>query len=174
MATKRKNLYLFLALACFAGIILVFIFDGYFGVYDSLYMDNGQYPRKVEPDQWDGDEEYRYLQSTDLQRGGLLEFTYTLENHRFKEYAAQMEVAYSHNREPVDGTVSEYITAGSFKEAEVTWTVRADDLVPAGLAVDQSYNVNMVITRGDVEREILINIYPSPNALKPPVAGSRG
>ena len=53
MARKpSKNLYLYLALACFLGIVLIFLFDGYLGVYDSLQADNGTYAQQVAAEQW--------------------------------------------------------------------------------------------------------------------------
>ena len=51
MTVKHKNIFLFLALACFVGIILIFVFDGYIGVYDRLVMDNHLYLQTVEYDQ---------------------------------------------------------------------------------------------------------------------------
>ena len=61
MAVKHKNLYLFLTLACFLGIVLIFVFDGYMGVYDSLVMNNGQFPQTITSDQWDQQEKFGYL-----------------------------------------------------------------------------------------------------------------
>ena len=38
MAAERRNLFLYLTLACFLGIIAIFIFDGYVGIYDTIYV----------------------------------------------------------------------------------------------------------------------------------------
>jgi len=169
MAVKHKTAYLFLTLACFVGIILIFIFDGYIGLYDSLVMDNGQYEQTIEPDRWGDDERYGYLQSTGVERNGTLEFTYTVENHRFSGYAETVEITYLHNREPVGEPLMGTMEADSFSKVEMMWMVPTADLVPTAVPSDQNYNVNMLIKRGEVTREILINIYPSPVALKTPV-----
>ena len=52
MAVKHRNLYLYLTLACFLGIILIFIFDGYMGVYDSLTVTTGEQEDQIKADQW--------------------------------------------------------------------------------------------------------------------------
>jgi hypothetical protein len=164
---KHRNLYLYLALTCFLGIILIFVFDGYIGVYDSLVMDNGQYPQTVDSDQWAQPERYGYLTSTGVERGGRIDFTYTVENHRFLEYTDAVEVSLLYGQEKLSDLATGTISAGAFDEAEVKWSLDTSNLVPEGFSAEQSYNVNMVIKRGTVEREIIINIYPSPFAPKP-------
>ena len=49
---KRKNLYLYLALVCFIGIIAIFVVDGYLGVYDTIYMTAQEREQKVGADYW--------------------------------------------------------------------------------------------------------------------------
>ena len=81
MAVKHKTLYLYLALACFLGIILIFIFDGYMGVYDSLTITSGERPQKIEADQWARQE--KYGSSASVERGGKVNFTYEVDNRTF-------------------------------------------------------------------------------------------
>lgn len=166
MAVKHKNLYLYLALVCFVGIILIFIFDGYMGVYDSLVMDNGQVPQKVEADQW-SQERYGYLASTGVERGGRVNFTYKVENHRFTEYSETVAVSLWYNQEKVADFLTESISADAFGSSELNWSLDTGELVPADFPAEQSYNVNVVILRGDIERRVMVNIYPSPFAPKP-------
>ncbi|MFH1646745.1 MAG: hypothetical protein ABID71_03500 [Chloroflexota bacterium] len=161
MAVKHKSLYLFLALACFVGIIVIFIFDGYIGVYDTLVMDNGQYPQKVEADQW-SPEKYGYLANTGVERGGRVDFTYTVENHRFSEYSEAVSVTLWHNQDKLADLLTATVAAGPFDKDEVKWSLEAESLVPTEYPSDINYNVNVVITRGNIERKVLLNIYPSP------------
>ena len=48
MATKRRNLFLYLTIACFFGLIAIFIVDGYMGIYDILYVTTGEYEEKID------------------------------------------------------------------------------------------------------------------------------
>jgi hypothetical protein len=169
MAVKHKNLYLYLTLACFLGIILIFIFDGYMGVYDSLVMDNGQYPQTVEADQWSQPERYGYLTSTGVERGGRIDFTYTVENHRFSTYTDAVEVTLFYGQDKLADMVKEQIVARSFNKSELKWSLDSVKFVPSDYPAEQSYNLTMFIKRGGTERKILINITPSPYGIKPPV-----
>ncbi len=160
MAVKHKTLYLFLALACFLGIILVFVFDGYIGVYDSLVMDTGQFPQKIEADQWQT-ERFGYLVSMGVERGGRIDFTYTVENHRFSAYEADVDVSLWFGEEKLSDLTSGQISAGAFNNGELKWTLETAGLVPDGYPEDQSYNVDLIINRSGIERRIYVNISPS-------------
>ena len=176
MAVKHRNLYLYLALACFVGIILIFIFDGYMGLYDTLIMDNGQYQQKVEADQWSQPERYGYLTSTGVEQGGKIDFTYTIENHRFSEYAAAVSITLWYNDANI-GTIGfipdKPTIIRAFGKAELKWSVDAAKFVPADYPAEQNFNLTMIIKRGDIERKIMINVSPSPYGIKitPPPPG---
>jgi hypothetical protein len=165
MADKHKTLYLFLALACFLGIILIFVFDGYMGVYDSIVMDNGQFQQKVEADRWDA-EKFGYLASTGVERGGRIDFTYTVENHRFSKYTANVGVSLWYGDEKLLDLTTAEISAGAFSSGELTWTLETANLVPEDYPEDQNYNLDMIIMRDRVERRVNININPA-SILKP-------
>ena len=68
MATKRKSLFLYLTLACFLGLIAIFVVDGYMGVYDTFYLTTGEYEQKIGPGSWLKQDRYvisnRYFSST--------------------------------------------------------------------------------------------------------------
>lgn len=162
----RKNyLYLGLALACFLGIILVFFFDGYVGVYDSLVMDNGLYEQRVEPDQWRPGE-YNYLASIDVERDGRIDFTYTVENHRFTGYESPVEVSLYHGQDKVAVLLTDEASAAAFGTAEITWSLEAASLLPADYPENEPYNAVVVIIRGEVNRQINIGINSSPYPIK--------
>src|SRR4030067_86051 len=101
MAVKRNNIFLYLALACFLGIILVFIFDGYMGVYDSLTINAGEFPQKIEADQWTQQDRYGYLPSSNIARSSRLPLTYDVDNRQFSSYTAQVEASVWHSQEKV-------------------------------------------------------------------------
>ncbi len=156
----RKNyLYLGLALACFLGIILIFVFDGYVGVYDSLVMDNGVFEQRVEGDQWDT-EMFGYLASVSTD-GSDIEFTYTVANHRFSAYEAPVAVTLWYDQDKIADLATATISTGAFASAELTWSIAAAEILPEGFPKDERYNTVMVITRGEIERRVRVYIEPS-------------
>jgi hypothetical protein len=167
MAAKRKNLFLYLTLACFLGIILIFIFDGYMGLYDSLEMDTGQYRQTIEADQWSRQEKYSYLSSIGVERGGSIDFIYKIKNHRFSQYSDFVEASLWRNDEKITDIMSETLSVKSFDEKELTWSLNTAELVPGDIPAELNYNLFIVINRGEVEREIMIDIYPSPYPIRP-------
>ncbi|MFC1942637.1 hypothetical protein ACFLWU_05415 [Chloroflexota bacterium] len=170
MAAKRNNLFLYLTLVCFVGIILIFIFDGYLGVYDTVVLDNGQYSQKIETDQW-SQEKYDYRASTGVERGNQVEFTYTVENHRFSGYSADVEVSFLHNDEIISDPIVDVITAEAFGMDEMKWILDADAFVPADYPSEQQYIVNVLVKRDNVQREVLVNISGLP--MKPVIIEPR-
>jgi ABC-type amino acid transport substrate-binding protein len=160
MAVKHKTLYLYLALACFVGIIVIFVFDGYIGVYDTLDMDNGQYRMRIEPDQWDTDR-YGGLAGTNVDRGGRINFTYTVENHRFSTFKSDIQISLYYLQEKVSDVYSGEIEAAAFNNGTIDWSVNANEIVPAVFPSDQAYNAYILLKRGDVEHRINIYVNPS-------------
>ena len=172
MAVKHKNLYLYLALVCFLGIILIFVFDGYIGVYDSLEMTSGEFPQIIEPDRWPEDEEYAYYSTVNVQQGGRVAFTYKVQNRTFSTYSADVEVTVSHEQEQVAVLLSQPLTVASFGEGQLEWVLDAAEFVPADFTSDQRYDLSVLIKKGDVERYILVYIrgdsYPPKIAIPEP------
>ncbi len=169
MAIKHNSLFLYLALVCFVGIILIFIFDGYMGVYDRLVMDNNQYIQTVESDQWARQDKFGGIFSVSVERGGRVDFTYTVENHRFSEYMADIEITLWQNKAQI-GDIhfipDEPLVISAFDKKELTWSITPDNIIPPGYPVEQNYFVNMKIKRGDIEREVNLSVYASPTIIK--------
>ena len=165
MAVKHNNLYLYLTLACFLGIILIFIFDGYMGVYDTIVMDNGQYQQRVEADKWQT-EKYGYLAMMIVERGGRIDFNYTVENHKYSAYSTDIKVSLYYGQEKLADLLTGTITAGAFNKGDTKWSLNASNIVPQDYPAEQSYNLNIIIRRGEIERKINININPSPYPAK--------
>ena len=53
MVRKPRRLFLYLAIACFAALVAIFVVDGYMGVYDTLYVTVGEYEQEIEADYWE-------------------------------------------------------------------------------------------------------------------------
>lgn len=166
MSVKHKYLYLFLALACFVGIILIFVFDGYMGVYDHLSIDNGQYVQTVESDQWRQTDRFSGIYSTGIGRGGRVDFTYTIENHRFSAYNEDVVVSLWYNKEKTTDILSTKVTIPSFDKEVLAWTLTVDSIVPPDYPTEQNYIVNVKINRGNIEREINLVINATPTIIK--------
>ena len=52
MATERRFRYLYLALACFVGLVTTYFVDGYMGIYDTLHITTGEREQKIELYHW--------------------------------------------------------------------------------------------------------------------------
>jgi hypothetical protein len=151
---------LYLTLACFLGIILIFVFDGYIGVYDTLVIDNGQFQQTVESDQWDPGR-YGGLASTNIDRSGSVDFTYKVENHRFSSLQSDLQISLYFQQEKVADIYNGAIEAAAFKEGTYEWSLNSSDIVPADFPSDQPYNAYILLKRGDVEHRINIYVNPS-------------
>ena len=155
MAVKHKTLYLYLALACFLALVVIFIFDGYMGVYDSLSVTAGEKERKVEADYWlreNGE------WSVGVMRGGNVLFQYEVDNRQFSSYTADVEVAVWRNQEKVSDVTVQPISLGSFDKGQVEWVLKIAEIIPPDLPPEQRYNFTVVIKRGEIERNVLVYV----------------
>lgn len=158
MAGSQTKIYLFLALACFLGIVVIFVFDGYMGIYDSLTVISPPFSRTViSRDQWPQQEEYGFI-GVGMERNGRLEFTYAIENHRFSAYSEPVTISVWHDNGAPRDVAAGQMSAGAFGTAELVWTLRAEDVVPADLPASQPYNFNVVIRRGGIERRVQVYV----------------
>src|SRR3972149_3696929 len=151
-ATKGKqtgrNVYLYLALACFLGIVLIFLFDGYLGVYDSLKADNGNYVQEIPTEQWQNPGRFGPSFSMGIDEAGYLNFTYRVDNRRFTGYSEPVVVTATDTAGATTELLRENLTAGAFGQGEVTWTIRGSDVVPAGAAPTLTFHVRLTIQPG--------------------------
>jgi hypothetical protein len=152
-----RNLYLYLALACFLGIVLIFLFDGYLGVYDSLKADGNRGLQEIPAEQWlDPGRDGAMFMNIDQE--GYLDFTYTISNRRFIGFSEEVRVTV------VDGTgvplqlADEVLTAGAFGNGEITWTLDAGQLQPPGTTSEGGYSVDLFIRRDNVTRQITLYV----------------
>ena len=166
MATRRKNLYLYLTLACFFGLIAIFIVDGYMGIYDTIYITAGEQEQKIEADAWLRQDKFR---SAGVNRGEKIFFRYEVDNRRFSSYTADMEVSVWHGQEKVGDLLSQPWSIAAFDKGQVEWVVDTPELLPESIPLEQRYEFTVIIKRGEIERKIIVYINPAPYELKPPI-----
>jgi hypothetical protein len=165
MATKQRNLFLYLTLACFFGLIAIFIVDGYMGIYDTIYITAGEREQKIESDLWQrGGGSW----STGVNRGEKVFFSYEVDNRRFSSYTADVEVSVWRMQEKVLDVVSQPLVADPFAKARLEWTIDTAPLLPDDIPPEQSLEYTVIIKRGDIERRVIVYISPTPYVPKPP------
>jgi len=160
MATKRRKLlFLYLAIACFIGIVAIFIVDGYVGIYDTVYVTSGEYPQEISPDFWQrrvGD--YAYPYHIGAEWGESVQFRYEIDNRRSSTYAATVEASVWKSSEKIIDLFNQDISISGFDKATMNWILPAEELEKAGLGVGQ-YTVR--IKRGEEElgQGIILDFY---------------
>jgi putative lipase involved disintegration of autophagic bodies len=164
MATKRRNLFLYLTLACFFGLIAIFIVDGYMGIYDTVYITAGEREQKIEPDTWQRQDKFW---SAGVNRGEKAFFRYEVANRQFSSYTADIEVSAWRMQEKVRDLAAEPIAIAAFDEGQVEWVIDATELLPEDIPPEQSYEFTVIIKRGEIERNIIVRINPVPYQVKP-------
>lgn len=169
MAAKRRNLFLYLTLACFFGLIAIFVVDGYMGIYDTIYITAGEREQTIEPDSWLRPDKIR---STGVNRGEKVFFRYELDNRQFSSYTADIKVSVWHSQEKVRDLLSQQISVAAFDKGQLEWTMDAAELLPGDIPPEQSYEYTVIIKRGEIERKIIVYInpvlYPSKVVPAPP------
>jgi len=169
----RRHLFLYLALACFVGLIAIFIADGYMGIYDTVYVTTGEHEQKISPDYWQrqsrGD---AYPYSIGAEWGEPVHFRYEIGNHRFSTYSTTVEASVWKSNEKLVDLFRQDMLVSAFDGVTMDWTLSAQELEKAGMGVGE-YTVK--IKRGEVElgRGLVIGFrYPEeppyPEEMSPP------
>jgi hypothetical protein len=153
----RKKLFLYLTLACFFGLIAIFIVDGYMGIYDTIYITAGEREEKVEPDSWLKQDRFW---SVGVNWEEKIFFDYEVDNRRFSSYSAEIEVSVWHSQEKVADLVSRHMQIGAFDKGQLEWVLDTAELKPDDILPEQSYEFTVIIKRGQVERNIIVYINP--------------
>ncbi len=162
MATKRRNLFLYLTLACFFGLIAIFIVDGYMGIYDSLEITAGEQPQTIETDEWLRQEKFG-VRGVWVNWDEKTFFDYEVDNRRFSSYTADIEVSVWHSQEKVRDLISQQISVDAFDKEQLEWVIDTTELLPENLPPEQRYEFTVIIKRGEIERKIIVDInYPYP------------
>ena len=164
MAPKRRNLFLYLTLACFFGLIAIFIVDGYMGIYDTVYITAGEREQRIDADVWLQQDKFW---STGVNRGEKAFFRYEVANRRFSTYTADIEVSVWRSQEKVRDLISQPISVAAFDKEQLEWVMDTAEFLPGDIPPEQSYEYTVIIKRGQIERSIILYINPLPYPPKP-------
>jgi hypothetical protein len=172
----RRNLFLYLSLACFVGLIAVFVVDGYLGTYDTVYITTGEQSWKVAADVWQRQyptyaptrieyepmsvEEGKGSYYMGTNRDEKISFRYEVDNRLFSTYSADTEISVWHSQEKVRDIISQSISIDAFNKGELEWVVDNTELLPTDILPEQGYQYTVIIKRGEIERRIVVSINP--------------
>ena len=154
----RKNLFLFLALASFVGLIAIFVVDGYMGIHDTVYITASEREEKIEADYWQQQERFGFAREVRVNRGEKAFFRYEVDNRRFASYTADIEVSVWRNQEKVRDLISQPISVAAFDKGELEWIVDTKELLSSDAPPEQNYQLTVIIKRGEIERRIIVYI----------------
>jgi hypothetical protein len=160
----RKNLFLYLALACFLGLIAIFVFDGYLGIYDTLHLTIGERQEVIEPDYWLDQRpatpyEYEIDYYLSAEWGQSVLFRYEIDNRRFTAYDTLCQASLWQENEKLFDLFSEEQSIGSFDKATMEWTLLTEGLDEPDTSVSRFVQYTVRITYGEVERNIVVEFY---------------
>jgi len=158
MAAKNKNLFLILAAACFVGIILIFVFDGYMGRYDTLSVTSGETTQKIDAQQWADQEKWGYPPQISIVYNGKASFSYEIDNRSFSSYQTTFDVTVWRDKEKVSDVLSGDIDIEAFGKEQISWTLDAAELV-AGAITTEGKTFTVQIRLGDIKRSLLVYVY---------------
>jgi putative lipase involved disintegration of autophagic bodies len=164
----RRNLFLYLTLACFFGLVAIFIVDGYLGIYDTVYVTSGEYEEEIEPDFWIRQD---WTWSTGVNWGEKVFFRYEVANRQFSSYTADTEVSVWRGQEKIHDLISQQMSIAAFDKGELEWVIDTTELLPT--QPEQSYQYSVIIKRGEIERKIIVNVNPFVYLPKPVPAPPR-
>ena len=159
MAKMTKNLYLYLALVCFAGILAILVADGYLGVYDTVYITFGEREQTIEAYSWQEPWVKEQGYSIGTSWGEAISFKYKIDNRTFSTYEADVEASVWKSGVKIMQLLDERVSVAPFKAITVDWKLRAEDLGEVGLAAGESREYTVRIGLGEVERRIVISYY---------------
>ena len=174
--TMRRNLFLYLAIACFAALIAIFIVDGYLGIYDTVYVTAGEREQTIEADYWlryPPSETAKMTYQVSAEWGQKVFFRYEIDNRRFSTYSTLVQASVWKENEKVLDLFSEDKSVKPFDKVTVEWTLLTQELDEAGLSVDGRDQYTVKIEHGEVERGIVVDLrYPEepvyPEVVPPP------
>jgi len=157
----KRNLYLYLAIACFIGIIAIFVVDGYLGIYDTFYITAGEHEQEIEPDYWlrSKYQGYSYPYHIGAEWGETVHFRYEIDNRCFSSYSTLIMASVWKENEKIFDLFSEDRSIKPFSKVLVEWTLDSEELQARRFSVGE-YTVK--IERKGIERKIIVG-YRSPS-----------
>ena len=170
MQSMRRDLFLYLALACFFGLIAIFVVDGYLGIYDTVYVTAREREQKIEPDEWLRQEKFG-ARGVGVNREEKVFFRYEVDNRRFSSYTADVEVSVWHSQQKVRDVTSQQVVIAAFDKGQLEWEIDTPKLLPGDIPPEQGYQYTVIIKRGEIERKVIVSINPvtyAPKAVPAP------
>ena len=157
MTKGKRNLYLYLAIACFVGIIAIFVIDGYLGIYDTFYITANEHEQEISPDYWlHSKRGYSYPYHVGAEWGKTVRFRYEIDNRRFSSYSTPIKVSIWKENEKILDLFSEDKLIKPFDKVMVEWTLDSEQLQSQGFSAGE-YTVK--IEREGVERMIIVGYH---------------
>jgi len=160
MGKTHRNLYLFLALACLLGIVLVFVFDGYMGVRDSVWVTGVDGERSVGDDLGRGGEHQYYSLEVEVPADGEINIRYELENRCFRGYTEDVRAIIRHENMTVAELTSGVVSLSPLAAEGFLWTVDVDEYAPAEWGVNRYYSLMLIIYRGGTDINVSLSLIP--------------
>ena len=160
MASKnRSSLYLYLALVCFAGILAIFVVDGYLGVYDTAHITFGEREQIIEAYSWQEQWVKEQGYSVGTSWGEAVSFKYKIDNRTFSTYEADVEASVWKSGVKIMQLLDEHVSVSPFEAVTVDWKLRTEDLGEVDLEAGQSREYTVLIDLGEIERKIIVSYY---------------
>jgi len=164
MIKKPKKLFLYLAIACFAGLITIFITDGYMGIYDTINVTVGEREEEIKASYWERNDTYWTVSASS---GEKIYFNYRIDNNQFSEYSTHIEASVWKEKEKIVDLFSQDVSIGQLDDVTVEWILSRDDLDDTDFEINERRNYTVGINRGDVERRIIVSYYYAESPLIP-------
>ena len=146
--SKYRDPFLYLAIACFLGIVAIFVFAGYLGVYDTVRVSTSEHEQSFGPEVWLGELPYRPYPFLGAVWGEPIRFHYEIDNRRSSAYSATVQVSLWKSNQKVLDLLRQDVAIAGFGKANLEWTLSPADIERAGLQVGQ-YTVK--ISRGGID-----------------------
>jgi len=160
VAKQYRNIYLYLALICFVGILAIFVADGYLGIYDTLSLRIQEREHRIGADYWRDDWVNDHGYSMGVAWGEQVHFEYKIDNNRFSSYLTNVDVSVWKSGEEILDLYDEDISIDAFDEIIVNWTLELEQLEDANLGIGE-YTIR--IENGDIVRKVVIGFHSNDN-----------
>jgi hypothetical protein len=152
--SKPKNIFLILAVACFLGIILIFLFDGYMGLYDTVTMISGEQTQTIAPEQWKDFEKNGFPPQLYVNNAGKVSFSLKIDNRRFSAYHADVNISLWQSQQKIKDILSQSVNVKSFGQQTVSWII--DTQADLQNPMDGGYTLE--INRGDIQHNVVFYV----------------
>ena len=167
MEIVRKNLFLYLTLVCFLGLLAIFVIDGYMGLYDTLYVTASEQTWTIGPDYWLGQRPPEPAYSISANWDEKVFFRYNIDNRRLSQYSTDIEVSICHSQEKLSTPLSQPVSIRTFGKVYLEWTLDNTDFKPADQLPTQTYDYTIIIKHGKIERRTILYVNPQVYPAKP-------